>query len=115
MPTGRVTEFLTERLMTECMVLCFSMLLATTIAMMPLQPQSIPIMPWMVVKRSESSGELHLTCFKCFFAELPRLEVGGAINPVHYSAPPCISHNGFLFKTASMTRGITERKAREGS
>nr|XP_019950740.1 PREDICTED: arf-GAP with Rho-GAP domain, ANK repeat and PH domain-containing protein 1 isoform X1 [Paralichthys olivaceus] len=32
---------------------------------------------------------------------------------IHYSAPPCVTHNGFLFKTASMARAITERKARE--
>lgn len=34
---------------------------------------------------------------------------------IHYSAPTCVSHNGFLFKTASMARAITERKAREGN
>ncbi|XP_044058847.1 arf-GAP with Rho-GAP domain, ANK repeat and PH domain-containing protein 1-like isoform X5 [Siniperca chuatsi] len=45
--------------------------------------------------------------------ELPRSEVGGAMEAVHYSAPPCVSHNGFLFKTASMARAVTERKARE--
>ncbi|XP_070761411.1 arf-GAP with Rho-GAP domain, ANK repeat and PH domain-containing protein 1 isoform X2 [Enoplosus armatus] len=45
--------------------------------------------------------------------ELPRSEVGGAMQTIHYSAPPCVSHNGFLFKTASMARAITERKARE--
>uniref|UniRef100_A0A671W8L5 ArfGAP with RhoGAP domain, ankyrin repeat and PH domain 1 n=1 Tax=Sparus aurata TaxID=8175 RepID=A0A671W8L5_SPAAU len=45
--------------------------------------------------------------------ELPRLEVVGDMDPVHYSAPTCVSHNGFLFKTASMARAITERKARE--
>ncbi|XP_075871057.1 arf-GAP with Rho-GAP domain, ANK repeat and PH domain-containing protein 1 isoform X4 [Nelusetta ayraudi] len=45
--------------------------------------------------------------------ELPRLDVGGASDPVHYSAPPCVSHNGFLFKTASVSRAVAERKARE--
>uniref|UniRef100_A0A671W4V5 ArfGAP with RhoGAP domain, ankyrin repeat and PH domain 1 n=1 Tax=Sparus aurata TaxID=8175 RepID=A0A671W4V5_SPAAU len=40
-------------------------------------------------------------------------EVVGDMDPVHYSAPTCVSHNGFLFKTASMARAITERKARE--
>uniref|UniRef100_UPI003AAFFC3D arf-GAP with Rho-GAP domain, ANK repeat and PH domain-containing protein 1 isoform X1 n=2 Tax=Centroberyx gerrardi TaxID=166262 RepID=UPI003AAFFC3D len=45
--------------------------------------------------------------------ELPRSEVGGAMEAVHYSAPPSVSYNGFLFKTASMARAITERKARE--
>lgn len=49
--------------MTDCMVLCFGMLLATIIAMMPLQPQNIPIMPWMEM----CSGQLLSTCFKCFF------------------------------------------------
>lgn len=47
-------------------------------------------------------------------AELPRSEVGEAMDAIHYSAPPCVSHNGFLFKTASMARAITERKGKEG-
>uniref|UniRef100_A0A8P4FY34 Arf-GAP with Rho-GAP domain, ANK repeat and PH domain-containing protein 1 n=1 Tax=Dicentrarchus labrax TaxID=13489 RepID=A0A8P4FY34_DICLA len=48
--------------------------------------------------------------------ELPRLEVGGEMEPwvtSHYPTAPCVSHNGFLFKTGSMARAITERKARE--
>ncbi|XP_037631006.1 arf-GAP with Rho-GAP domain, ANK repeat and PH domain-containing protein 1-like isoform X3 [Sebastes umbrosus] len=45
--------------------------------------------------------------------ELPRSEVGGGMEAVHYSPPPCVSHNGFLFKTASMARAITERKGKE--
>lgn len=65
----------------------------------------------------------NLTMRFCFFclsslppgqSELPRLDVGGASDPVHYSAPPCVSHNGFLFKTASVSRAVAERKAREG-
>ncbi|KAI1893963.1 hypothetical protein AGOR_G00129070 [Albula goreensis] len=45
--------------------------------------------------------------------EIPRSEVGGHMDTVHYMAPPSITHNGFLFKTASMGRPITERKAKE--
>ncbi|XP_060928435.1 arf-GAP with Rho-GAP domain, ANK repeat and PH domain-containing protein 1-like isoform X3 [Limanda limanda] len=45
--------------------------------------------------------------------ELPQSHVGGAMEAVHYSAPPCVSHNGFLFKTASMARAISERKGKE--
>uniref|UniRef100_A0A8D3BCS2 Arf-GAP with Rho-GAP domain ANK repeat and PH domain-containing protein 1 n=1 Tax=Scophthalmus maximus TaxID=52904 RepID=A0A8D3BCS2_SCOMX len=45
--------------------------------------------------------------------ELPQSEVGGAMQAIHYSAPTCVSHNGFLFKTASMARAVNERKARE--
>ncbi|XP_041918872.1 arf-GAP with Rho-GAP domain, ANK repeat and PH domain-containing protein 1-like isoform X4 [Alosa sapidissima] len=45
--------------------------------------------------------------------EIPRLEVGGHMDTVHYMAPPSITHNGFLFKTGSMARPITERKAKE--
>ncbi|XP_073338522.1 arf-GAP with Rho-GAP domain, ANK repeat and PH domain-containing protein 1 isoform X2 [Pagrus major] len=45
--------------------------------------------------------------------ELPRSEVVGDMDPIHYSAPTCVSHNGFLFKTASMARAITERKGKE--
>lgn len=45
--------------------------------------------------------------------ELPRSEGVEDMEAVHYSATPCVSHNGFLFKTASMARAITERKARE--
>lgn len=32
-----------------------------------------------------------------------------------YQPLPCVSYNGFLFKTASMTRAVTERKAKEGT
>uniref|UniRef100_UPI0037E87F7A arf-GAP with Rho-GAP domain, ANK repeat and PH domain-containing protein 1 isoform X2 n=1 Tax=Semicossyphus pulcher TaxID=241346 RepID=UPI0037E87F7A len=45
--------------------------------------------------------------------ELPRSEVGGDMEALHYLPQPCVSHNGFLFKTASMARAITERKSRE--
>ncbi|KAM8853282.1 arf-GAP with Rho-GAP domain, ANK repeat and PH domain-containing protein 1 isoform 1-T1 [Synchiropus picturatus] len=45
--------------------------------------------------------------------EFPRSEAAETMNPVHYSPPPCVSHNGFLFKTGSMTRLITEQKAKE--
>ncbi|XP_034024676.1 arf-GAP with Rho-GAP domain, ANK repeat and PH domain-containing protein 1-like [Thalassophryne amazonica] len=45
--------------------------------------------------------------------ELPRLEVGRAMEAVHYSPPHYVSHNGFLFKTGSMARAVTECKARE--
>lgn len=47
-------------------------------------------------------------------AELPRSEVGGAMDTEHYLPPSCVSHNGFLFKTASMARAITERKGKDG-
>lgn len=59
--------------------------------------------------------DFHFLKFVCCPAELPRLEVDVAMEPVHYSAPPSVSHNGFLFKTASMARAVTERKAREGN
>ncbi|XP_039525979.1 arf-GAP with Rho-GAP domain, ANK repeat and PH domain-containing protein 1 isoform X2 [Pimephales promelas] len=45
--------------------------------------------------------------------ELPRSEVKVAIDTVHYMAPPSITHNGFLFKTGSMARPITEKKGKE--
>ncbi|XP_051535448.1 arf-GAP with Rho-GAP domain, ANK repeat and PH domain-containing protein 1 isoform X2 [Myxocyprinus asiaticus] len=45
--------------------------------------------------------------------ELPRSEVKVAIDTVHYMAPPSVTHNGFLFKTASMVRPITEKKSKE--
>ncbi|XP_040901612.1 arf-GAP with Rho-GAP domain, ANK repeat and PH domain-containing protein 1-like isoform X2 [Toxotes jaculatrix] len=44
--------------------------------------------------------------------ELPS-DLDGAMETKHYLPSPCVSHNGFLFKTASMARAITERKARE--
>uniref|UniRef100_A0A671MDM6 Arf-GAP with Rho-GAP domain, ANK repeat and PH domain-containing protein 1-like n=1 Tax=Sinocyclocheilus anshuiensis TaxID=1608454 RepID=A0A671MDM6_9TELE len=40
-------------------------------------------------------------------------EVKVAIDRVHYMAPPSVTHNGFLFKTASMARPITEKKGKE--
>ncbi|XP_053535167.1 arf-GAP with Rho-GAP domain, ANK repeat and PH domain-containing protein 1 isoform X2 [Ictalurus punctatus] len=45
--------------------------------------------------------------------EIPRSEVKLAMHTEHYMAPPSITHNGFLFKTASMARPITERKSKE--
>ncbi|XP_061538653.1 arf-GAP with Rho-GAP domain, ANK repeat and PH domain-containing protein 1-like isoform X2 [Phycodurus eques] len=45
--------------------------------------------------------------------DLPRSEVDGGMEEVHFPAPTCVYHNGFLFKTGSMARAITERKARE--
>ncbi|XP_051934188.1 arf-GAP with Rho-GAP domain, ANK repeat and PH domain-containing protein 1-like isoform X1 [Hippocampus zosterae] len=45
--------------------------------------------------------------------DLPRSEVDGGMEEVPFSAPTCVYHNGFLFKTGSMARAITERKARE--
>ncbi|XP_077396625.1 arfGAP with RhoGAP domain, ankyrin repeat and PH domain 1 isoform X2 [Festucalex cinctus] len=45
--------------------------------------------------------------------DLPRSEVDGGMEEVHFSAPTCVYHNGFLYKTGSMARAITERKARE--
>ncbi|XP_016405487.1 arf-GAP with Rho-GAP domain, ANK repeat and PH domain-containing protein 1, partial [Sinocyclocheilus rhinocerous] len=45
--------------------------------------------------------------------KLPRSEVKVAIDRVHYMAPPSVTHNGFLFKTASMARPITEKKGKE--
>ncbi|XP_061775109.1 arf-GAP with Rho-GAP domain, ANK repeat and PH domain-containing protein 1-like isoform X1 [Nerophis ophidion] len=45
--------------------------------------------------------------------ELPCSEVEAGMEEVQFSAPTCVYHNGFLFKTGSMARAITERKARE--
>uniref|UniRef100_A0A669EET3 ArfGAP with RhoGAP domain, ankyrin repeat and PH domain 1 n=1 Tax=Oreochromis niloticus TaxID=8128 RepID=A0A669EET3_ORENI len=36
-----------------------------------------------------------------------------AMDPEPYPLPPSVSHNGFLFKTGSMARPVTERKAKE--
>ncbi len=57
---------------------------------------------------------LFVFLFVCSPAEIPRSEVCEAMEARHYLPPPCVSHNGFLFKTGSMARAITERKAREG-
>ncbi|XP_055081857.1 arf-GAP with Rho-GAP domain, ANK repeat and PH domain-containing protein 1-like isoform X3 [Periophthalmus magnuspinnatus] len=45
--------------------------------------------------------------------ELPRSEVGDITDTMPYSAPSTVCLNGFLFKTASMTRAVTDRKAKE--
>ncbi|GCC19933.1 hypothetical protein chiPu_0021207, partial [Chiloscyllium punctatum] len=42
----------------------------------------------------------------------PRLELG-YFDRQYYIAPPSITHNGFLYKTASMGKPITEKKSRE--
>lgn len=46
--------------------------------------------------------------------ESPRSEVAISMSTVHYSTLPSVSLNGFLFKTGSMTRVVTDRKGREG-
>lgn len=48
-------------------------------------------------------------------AETPRLEVGGG-EEKHYSVLlPCVTHNGFLYKTPSMAKPVSERKGQEGT
>uniref|UniRef100_A0A8B9ZV65 ArfGAP with RhoGAP domain, ankyrin repeat and PH domain 1 n=1 Tax=Anas zonorhyncha TaxID=75864 RepID=A0A8B9ZV65_9AVES len=45
--------------------------------------------------------------------ETPRLEVGGG-EEKHYSVLlPCVTHNGFLYKTPSMAKPVNERKGQE--
>ena len=55
-----------------------------------------------------------LTLLFLLFVEIPQSEVGGGMDLSHYQPSPCVSHNGFLFKTASMARAVTERKGKEG-
>lgn len=50
----------------------------------------------------------------CSLLESPRSEVAISMSTVHYSTLPSVSLNGFLFKTGSVTRVITDRKGREG-
>ncbi|XP_068540233.1 arf-GAP with Rho-GAP domain, ANK repeat and PH domain-containing protein 1 isoform X1 [Anas acuta] len=46
-------------------------------------------------------------------SETPRLEVGGS-EEKHYSVLlPCVTHNGFLYKTPSMAKPVNERKGQE--
>uniref|UniRef100_A0A8B9I1H4 ArfGAP with RhoGAP domain, ankyrin repeat and PH domain 1 n=1 Tax=Anser brachyrhynchus TaxID=132585 RepID=A0A8B9I1H4_9AVES len=46
-------------------------------------------------------------------SETPRLEVGGS-EEKHYSVLlPCVTHNGFLYKTPSMAKPVSERKGQE--
>ncbi|XP_047449839.1 arf-GAP with Rho-GAP domain, ANK repeat and PH domain-containing protein 1-like isoform X2 [Mugil cephalus] len=45
--------------------------------------------------------------------ELPGSSESLPMEPEHYLPAPCVSHNGFLFKTASMVRAITERKVKD--
>ncbi|XP_059502842.1 arf-GAP with Rho-GAP domain, ANK repeat and PH domain-containing protein 1 isoform X2 [Stegostoma tigrinum] len=45
-------------------------------------------------------------------SETPRLELG-YFDRQYYVAPPSITHNGYLYKTASMGKPVTERKSRE--
>ncbi|CAN9511322.1 unnamed protein product [Ophioblennius macclurei] len=45
--------------------------------------------------------------------ELPRSELVELMEPTHSTPTPCVSHNGFLFKTASMARATAEHKGRD--
>ncbi|KAM4796199.1 LOW QUALITY PROTEIN: arf-GAP with Rho-GAP domain, ANK repeat and PH domain-containing protein 1 [Rhinophrynus dorsalis] len=46
-------------------------------------------------------------------SEIPRLEQGGTVESRFSVIHPNITYNGFLYKTSSVSKPITERKARE--
>lgn len=56
---------------------------------------------------------LHYFVF-ILFLELPQLQVEADMDLKHYPPPPCVSYEGYLFKTASMGRAVAERKVKEG-
>ncbi|XP_051782489.1 arf-GAP with Rho-GAP domain, ANK repeat and PH domain-containing protein 1 isoform X2 [Erpetoichthys calabaricus] len=45
--------------------------------------------------------------------EIPRSDIGSHMDRQYYVAPPSITHSGFLYKTASMGKLVTDRKAKE--
>lgn len=63
-----------------------------------------------------SSIKIRLDFFSMYysFLESPRSEVAISMSTMQYSTLPSVSLNGFLFKTSSMTRVMTDRKGREG-
>lgn len=46
-------------------------------------------------------------------SEIPRLDLGFTLEYPHPSMHHSITHNGYLYKTSSMTRVVTDRKAKE--
>ncbi|XP_053312586.1 arf-GAP with Rho-GAP domain, ANK repeat and PH domain-containing protein 1 [Spea bombifrons] len=46
-------------------------------------------------------------------SEIPRLDLGGNMEKNYYVTHQSITHNGYLYKTSSMTKLVTERKAKE--
>ncbi|XP_069059876.1 arf-GAP with Rho-GAP domain, ANK repeat and PH domain-containing protein 1 isoform X2 [Pleurodeles waltl] len=46
-------------------------------------------------------------------SELPRVDLQNNMEKQYYVARPSITHNGFLHKTPSMSKAISERKSRE--
>uniref|UniRef100_A0A096LS99 ArfGAP with RhoGAP domain, ankyrin repeat and PH domain 1 n=1 Tax=Poecilia formosa TaxID=48698 RepID=A0A096LS99_POEFO len=45
--------------------------------------------------------------------ELPQLQTEPDMDLKYYPPPPCVSYEGYLFKTASMGRAVAERKMKE--
>ncbi|XP_071989888.1 arf-GAP with Rho-GAP domain, ANK repeat and PH domain-containing protein 1 isoform X2 [Engystomops pustulosus] len=46
-------------------------------------------------------------------SEIPRLDLGSNLEKQYYIMHRSITHNGYLYKTSSMTRPITDRKSKE--
>ncbi|KAM4702268.1 arf-GAP with Rho-GAP domain, ANK repeat and PH domain-containing protein 1 isoform 2-T4 [Discoglossus pictus] len=46
-------------------------------------------------------------------SEIPRLDFGNNMERQYYVTRPSITHNGFLYKTSSMTKPVSEKKAKE--
>ncbi|KAG9471772.1 hypothetical protein GDO78_022906 [Eleutherodactylus coqui] len=46
-------------------------------------------------------------------SEIPRLDLGVNLEKQYYVMHHSVSHNGYLYKTSSMTRLVTDRKAKE--
>ncbi|XP_053564754.1 arf-GAP with Rho-GAP domain, ANK repeat and PH domain-containing protein 1 isoform X2 [Bombina bombina] len=46
-------------------------------------------------------------------SEIPRLDFGNNMERQYYVTRPSVTHNGFLYKTSSMTKPVNERKSRE--
>ncbi|XP_041440596.1 arf-GAP with Rho-GAP domain, ANK repeat and PH domain-containing protein 1 isoform X4 [Xenopus laevis] len=67
------------------------------------------------IKLAEQAGQRLQTEFlmQNRMSEIPRLELGTNIEKEYYVVRPNITHNGFLHKTSSMNRLVTERKSKE--
>uniref|UniRef100_A0A8C5MGV4 ArfGAP with RhoGAP domain, ankyrin repeat and PH domain 1 n=1 Tax=Leptobrachium leishanense TaxID=445787 RepID=A0A8C5MGV4_9ANUR len=46
-------------------------------------------------------------------SEIPGLVMGDPIHGQHYVTQQCVTHNGYIYKTSSMSRLVTDRKGKE--
>ncbi|KAG8453192.1 hypothetical protein GDO86_004854 [Hymenochirus boettgeri] len=73
-----------------------------------------PVCPNPIVLAGQAGQKLQMEfLMQNRMSEIPRLDLGTNVEKQFYVVRPNITYNGFLYKTSSMSRPVTERKAKE--